>query len=401
MAYILIIDDDEDFSSAARMVLLDAGHDVEVKHAPEQGLESLERRKPDLVLLDVMFPEDSSAGLKIARSEQLRGIPVILLTSVNARFPLGVSADDIDDSQLPARDFLEKPVDLEMLKSRVAALLAKAGRQRCSAQQPGPAGAAGGLKLAVSGKGGSGKTTLVAVLAKIMADQGKMVLAIDADPASNLASALGIENASDLTPLAEMEDLIAERTGSSGGAAGAMFKMNPQVSDLPEKFWVERDGVRLLVLGGIQKGGGGCACPENAFLKTLLGHLMLQRDEVVVADMAAGVEHLGRATVEGVDALLVLVKPSQRSAETARRVARLAQEIGIQRVFVVGNKVRKDAHRQFVQDAIPGAAVLGCLSYNEQTLEADLAGRPAYDDNDMLLAEATAIMQQLEARLAS
>jgi len=130
MAYILIIDDDEDFSMAACTVLQGAGHEVAVEHAPEPGLKSLERRKPDLVLLDVMFPEDNSAGFKIARSEQLRGIPVIMLTAVNSRFPLGFSSDDIDDTWLPVKDFLEKPIDLETLKSRVASLLAQAGQDR-------------------------------------------------------------------------------------------------------------------------------------------------------------------------------------------------------------------------------------------------------------------------------
>jgi len=255
------------------------------------------------------------------------------------------------------------------------------------------------MKVAISGKGGVGKTTLTAVLARLLTDRGRTVLAIDADPAANLASALGLSDNESITPLTEMTELVQERTGVSGRSYGALFKMSPKVVDLPDKLSIERDGIRFMVLGGIHKGGGGCACPENVLLKTLLGHLMLQRDEVVIADMAAGIEHLGRATVQGVDALIVVVEPGRRSIETGKRVVRLAGDIEIDRVFIVGNKMRSDAHRQFVTDAFPGVPVLGFLSYSECVLEADFECRAVYEDNDALIAEGQQILAALEERL--
>lgn len=256
------------------------------------------------------------------------------------------------------------------------------------------------MKIAISGKGGVGKTTLASVLGKLLADRGRKVLAIDADPAANLAAALGIPEDEAITPLMAQEELIAERTGVSSKGYGVMFKMSPKVDDLPETLSVEKDGIRLMVLGGIHKGGGGCACPENVLLKTLLGHLMLQRDEVIIADMAAGIEHLGRATVQGVDALIVVVEPGRRSVETGRQVVQLAGDIRIKRVFIVGNKMRGDAHRKFVTDAFPDAPVLGFLSYDDRIVEADFQSKAAYEDNDALMAEGQAILAELEARLA-
>ena len=257
------------------------------------------------------------------------------------------------------------------------------------------------MKIAVSGKGGVGKTTLVSVLAKLLVDRGTKVIAIDADPAANLASALGVPEGEAITPLCEMEDLIAERTGVDGKGYGVFFKMSPRVSDLPDALSIERDGIRLMVLGGVHKGGGGCACPENVLLKTLLEHLMLQRDEVVVADMAAGIEHLGRATVQGVDALIVVVEPGRRSIETGDRVVRLARDIGIACVLVVGNKMRSEGDRQFVRNAYPDVPVIGFLSYDERIVEADLQCRAAYVGNGALMAEGQAILEALEERVAS
>ena len=255
------------------------------------------------------------------------------------------------------------------------------------------------MKLAISGKGGVGKTTLTAVLAKLFASQGKHVIAIDADPAMNLASALGLRDLGGLTPIAQMKELIEERTGVKGQSYGAFFKMNPRVTDLPDTLSIEKDGIRLMVLGGVFKGGGGCACPENVLLKTLLGHLMLQRQEVVIADMAAGIEHLGRATVQGIDAMLVVVEPGLRSVETGRQVVRLARDIGLARLFIVGNKMQSDAHKRFVRDAFPDVPVLGFVSYDERILQADFECQAAYEDNDKLLAECQHILSGLQARL--
>jgi len=217
------------------------------------------------------------------------------------------------------------------------------------------------MKLAISGKGGVGKTTLAALLAREAVSRGFKVLAVDADPAANLAATLGIEE--EITPLAELHDLIAERVGTVGG----FFKLNPRVDDIPDRYSVYKDGIRVMVLGAIQKGGGGCACPENSFLRGLLRHLLLERDELVLVDMEAGIEHLGRGTAQGVDALLVVVEPDKRSLQTAARIRELAREIGLRRVLAIGNKVHDPSEREGIARGLPqDLPLLGPLSYSEQ-----------------------------------
>ena len=173
------------------------------------------------------------------------------------------------------------------------------------------------MKLAVSGKGGVGKTTFAALLIRTLSDQGKHVLAIDADPDANLAAALGIADADRIIPIAEMKELIFERTGAQPGTIGGFFKLNPKVDDLPDTLSAKLDNIKLMRLGGVKKGGGGCMCPESTLLKALVMHIVLARDEVVVMDMEAGIEHLGRATAQAVDKLIVVVEPGRRSIDTA------------------------------------------------------------------------------------
>ena len=180
------------------------------------------------------------------------------------------------------------------------------------------------MKIAISGKGGVGKTTVAAFLIRSLQMKGKLVLAIDADPDANLAQALGAKNAADITPISEMRPLIEERTETKIGTMGALFKMNPKVSDLPEKLSVDVDGVKLMVLGGVKTAEGGCICPQSILLKVLVAHLILVRDEVVVLDMEAGLEHLGRGTARAVDKMIVVVEPGSRSIETARQIKRLS-----------------------------------------------------------------------------
>jgi len=231
------------------------------------------------------------------------------------------------------------------------------------------------LKIAVSGKGGVGKTTLAAFLVKWFAGQGKHVLAIDADPDANLGNGLGIVDASGITPISEMKDLVAERTESVPGSFGGFFKMNPQVDDLPEKVAVRSgDHIRLMVMGGVKKGGGGCVCPESVLLKNLVQHLILRRDEVVVMDMEAGIEHLGRGTSKAVDWLIVVVEPGRRSMDTALRIKDLGSDIGLDRVALVGNKIRGEADRHFLIENLPGFRFLGFVPYDERIIEADLKG---------------------------
>ncbi len=249
------------------------------------------------------------------------------------------------------------------------------------------------MKLAVSGKGGVGKTTSSAGLARYYLSKGCSVLAVDADPDANLAQALGYSGP--VKPLSEMKELIAERTGGQPGTYGVFVKLNPEVSDLPERFTVDVGGVKVLTMGAVRRGGGGCACPENVLLKALLSHLVLRRDEYIIADMEAGIEHLGRATVDAVDALIVVVEPSHHSVGTALRVRGLAREIGLKRVLVVGNKIRNGQERDFLQRQLQGFPILGWISYNETFLEADRGNQAQILEDPLFMREIISIAEQL------
>jgi CO dehydrogenase maturation factor len=237
------------------------------------------------------------------------------------------------------------------------------------------------MKIAVSGKGGVGKTTFASFLIRALADQGKKVLAIDADPDANLAQALGVGNADEIVPISQMNELIEERTGAKVGTMGSFFKLNPQVDDLPEKLSVTVNGVRVMVMGGVKKGGGGCVCPESTLLKNLVRHIVLNRDEAVVLDLEAGLEHLGRGTAMAVDLLVVVVEPGQRSVETAHQVHKLAADIGIRNLAFVGNKVRSKRDEEFLKERMPRYRFLGFLPYDTEIVEADLDGRPPFEKN--------------------
>ena len=256
------------------------------------------------------------------------------------------------------------------------------------------------MKLAISGKGGVGKTTLAAALARLFADEGRPVIAIDADLDSNLASALGVPNPENLTPISEMRDLIAERTEAGPQGYGKLFKLNPTVSDIPETYSVVHRGVRLMVLGVPKRGGSGCACPENVFLRTLLSHLVLQRDETLIVDMEAGVEHLGRATCAAMNALVVVVEPGRRSVHTATTIRRMAAEIGIRRIFVAANKVRSPHDLEALRSSLPpDVPLLGAISYDERLINADIEGRSVDEAGGRLMDEVRAIKNQLTKQL--
>ena len=180
------------------------------------------------------------------------------------------------------------------------------------------------MKLAVSGKGGVGKTTFSALLIRALNEQGKHVLAIDADPDANLAGALGITDSEEITPISEMKELIFERTEARPGSIGSFFKLNPKVDDLPEALSIKLENIKFMKLGGVKKGGSGCICPESTLLRVLITHIVLVRDEIVVMDMEAGIEHLGRATASAVDKLIVVVEPGRRSIDTAGHIKQLA-----------------------------------------------------------------------------
>jgi CO dehydrogenase maturation factor len=235
------------------------------------------------------------------------------------------------------------------------------------------------MKLAVSGKGGVGKTTFAALLSRTLGQAGKRVLAIDADPDANLGAALGIQDAYKITPIAEMQDLILERTGAQPGTIGGYFKLNPKVDDLPDALSVKLDNIKLMRLGGVKKGGAGCICPESTLLKALVTHIVLARDEVVIMDMEAGIEHLGRATAGAVDKLIVVVEPGRRSIDTAAHIRKLASEIQLHSVVVVGNKVRSSNDEEFLKTHLADFEFLGFLPYDPSLIEADLEGVSPFD----------------------
>jgi CO dehydrogenase maturation factor len=242
------------------------------------------------------------------------------------------------------------------------------------------------VKIAIGGKGGVGKTTVCAIWAQLFAEEGSDVLAIDADPNANLALAFGIPSEKNPVPLISMKELIAERTGTGKDAVGSYFRLNPRVSDLPEKYWVEiglsghknsagsnrGSKLRLLVLGAITQAGAGCACPEGAFLKALLTHTILQRREVVLVDMAAGVEFMGRASIRGIDALVLVVEPGGRSIETTNNLAKMARELGIKNVAAITNKITEPSQKDLIRSELKDVALLGILPYSPSVQQADL-----------------------------
>lgn len=237
------------------------------------------------------------------------------------------------------------------------------------------------MKIAVTGKGGVGKTTLTALLARAFAERGFKVLAIDADPSPCLGQALGLpeEALARLEPIARMDELIYERTGAQPGSSGGYFKLNPRVDDLPERFSIEDHGIRLLELGAVEMGGAGCICPESAVLRSLVTHVLLRRDEVILLDLYAGVEHLGRATADAVDAMLIVVEPTRRSLGTAAQIKKLAEDLKLARLFLVGSKVASDADRRLIEQGSPGLPVLAHLPLDDAVRRADIEGVAAYD----------------------
>jgi CO dehydrogenase maturation factor len=259
------------------------------------------------------------------------------------------------------------------------------------------------MKLAISGKGGVGKTTLSALLAQVYADAGRDVLAVDADPSPCLAGALGFPAAlrARLRPIAEMDELIEERTGAKPGTFGGFFTLNPRVDDIPERFAVRHRGVRLLEMGSVETGGRGCICPESAMLKSLFTHLMFRPEEMLILDMYAGVEHLGRATVDFVDAMVIVAEPTRRSLGTAAQIKKLAEDIGVKRLWLAGNKVRDESEAAFLASESPGLPLLGLLPADLAVQEADRLGIAVYDHVPALRQAAQAMAERLLEVVAS
>jgi len=252
------------------------------------------------------------------------------------------------------------------------------------------------MKVAVTGKGGVGKTTLSSTLARLYADEGRTVLAADVDPDANLGLALGLseEEVNAITPISRMRDLVEERTGAT--YANKFFKLNPQVSDIPDKFSKEINGVKLLVMGTVETGGTGCVCPEHVMLKSILSAMVFRKDDVVVMDMEAGLEHLGRGTASCMDQFIVVIEPGARSVQTYEKVKQLARDLGITKVSVVANKIRDESDREFIRSRIPAEDLLGFISYNPEVIDADRRGLSPYDVSPQAVEEIRAIKARID-----
>ena len=258
------------------------------------------------------------------------------------------------------------------------------------------------MKIAITGKGGVGKTTLSAVLSHIFASEGKKVIAVDADPDANLAAAFGISPdliGAKIKPIAEMTWLVEERTGAKPGSSGGIFKLNPRVDDIPAEYGYRFDNITLLITGRSKEAASGCYCPENVFLKRLLKHLIAERDEVVIVDMEAGIEHLTRGTTEHVDAFIVVVEPGQRSIQTAHTVKEMAKGLGVKKVLAVANKVRGEEDISFIKNGIGDMQLIGHISFSNDVMEADVRGEAPYIRCPQTVSEIKKIKDTLEGIL--
>jgi CO dehydrogenase maturation factor len=257
------------------------------------------------------------------------------------------------------------------------------------------------MKIAVTGKGGVGKSTIVGLLARALADDGWKVLAIDADPDANLASAIGVpaERLADLKPISKMVDLGRERTGATEGP-GTHFILNPKVDDIPDGFSVEHAGVKMLLMGTVNHAGGGCVCPEHALVRTLLRHILTRRKECVLIDMEAGIEHFGRGTVEAVDLLIIVVEPGARSFQTAGQIERLAAELGIRNICYVANKVASDQDRAFIAGRAGECDLLTTMPFDASVQSADQSGLSFYDSGPLGRERAEGLTHALLERLS-
>lgn len=252
------------------------------------------------------------------------------------------------------------------------------------------------MKIAVTGKGGVGKTTVAATLARLYAQEGRTVLAADADPDANLGFALGFpsEMLDGIVPISKMRKLAEERTGAN--RSNVFFKINPKVDDIPDTYGKVYNGVKLLVLGTIETAWSGCICPEGVMLQRIIDNLMLYRDDVVILDMEAGLEHLGRGTTAGMDQFIVVIEPGERSVQTYQNIRRLAFQLGVPQVRVVANKIQDEDDEAFVRSKIPPDDLLGIIHYNRHVVTADRLGQSPFDVSPETVQEILAVKERME-----
>lgn len=259
------------------------------------------------------------------------------------------------------------------------------------------------VKIAITGKGGVGKTTIAACLARVFSKKGYKVIAIDMDPSPNLLFSLGYESDLDISlikPLVEESDFIVERTGAPPEGYGLVFKINPKVDDVLDKFGIKcKDDVRLLVLGTIRRGGQGCFCPANALARRVVDYLSDVAD-VLIMDMEAGVENLGRGTTRTAEILLIIVEPSIKSVETANQIKNLASDLGIKRIFAVLNKVRNEKERKIISDKLEslGIKIVHSIHYDDVMIKADMENVSVFDlkEGERIVKEITELSSKIE-----
>lgn len=224
------------------------------------------------------------------------------------------------------------------------------------------------MKVAFTGKGGVGKTTLASLFIRALSQDGKEVLAVDCDPDSNLGRTLGFEGADTITPIVHMKEMIHERMGVKEDDK-TFYKLNPKIDDIPDKFSQHKGNIKLIVMGTVEGGDTGCMCPENTFVKNLIRHLILRKGEHLVMDMEAGVEHFGRGTAGACDFVLTVVEPSLNSIATAKKISGFAKDIGIKKVYAIGNKIRSGKDTGFIKDTLGGIKVIETIDFDAGFLE--------------------------------